>query len=200
VQVVLAEADRHRAVQTQLDRHFAATLARINRLVQLVEPIGEPDRVVVGDHALFLDAEDRRQTVCGAQRAMRVRRLGRRHAEATIVVGQQPLQQGVGLGDLLHLRQPHLFHPTILGGSERALDASLGLWTTCLDQLDVELGQSPRKLGFARIIRLPLLVRLEDAMPIRVQRQRPTILLQPSTQQIEMRLDRVGLVETRQRP
>src|SRR6516162_7417079 len=99
-----------------------------------------------------------------------------------------------------HLREPHLFHPAILGGSKRALDAALGLGTTCLDQLDVELAQSPRKLGFADIIRLPLLVRLEDAMPIRVQRQRPTMLLQPSTQQIEMRLDRVGLVETRQRP
>ena len=98
LQVVVAEADRHRPIQTQFDDHLAAALSGIDRLVQLVEPILEADRVVVGHHPLLLDAQDRRQVDAPLPSgAMRVAGLRGRHAEAPVVLGQQPLQHRVGL-------------------------------------------------------------------------------------------------------
>src|SRR5262249_6023559 len=45
-----------------------------------------------------------------------------------------------------------------------------------------------------------LVLRLENAVPVSVQRQRPSVSPQPAAQQVHMRLDRAPRIETRQLP
>src|SRR4051794_27800343 len=52
-QVVPGEPDRHRVVQSLLDDYLAFPLAWVDRRHQLVEPVVEPHRVVVGHHPSF---------------------------------------------------------------------------------------------------------------------------------------------------
>jgi hypothetical protein len=129
---------------------------------------------------------------------MGVGSITRQAAKTSIMLGEQSLQDGVGLLARLRFCQTEFFHPAILGRAERSLDAALGLRAMGLDQLDVQFPQGPAELGFALVIGLAFLVRLEDAVPIRVERHRPAILLQPPLQEIEMCLHVVGWVEAGQ--
>jgi hypothetical protein len=88
LQVVLFETDRHSPIQAHLDHHLAAALTRVDRLVQLVATILETHRVVVGHHALLLEAQDRRHVEARPQHPVRVAGLARRHAEQPVVLGQ----------------------------------------------------------------------------------------------------------------
>ncbi|MFO0968624.1 MAG: hypothetical protein U0793_23960 [Gemmataceae bacterium] len=98
------------------------------------------------------------------------------------------------------LGQPQLLDPAILSRAERAFHAALGLRTACLDQIDVQLRRARPNCVWPLVIDLALLVRLEDAVAIRVQGVRPAMARQPPAQQIEMRLHRVGRIEAGQQP
>ena len=107
---------------------FAAALAWIDRLVQLIQTILEADGVIVGHHTRLLNAEDRGQVMSAAQGAMGVASVGGRDIETPVVIGQQTLQHFVGLVDGLHFGQTQLLDPAILGRAERAFHAAFGLW------------------------------------------------------------------------
>src|SRR5688500_18235701 len=66
-QIVLPEPDRHRPIATHFHHHPAATLARVHRLLQLVELVLETHHVVVAHHTLPLQRQDRLQPVTWTQ-------------------------------------------------------------------------------------------------------------------------------------
>ena len=133
-----------------------------------------------------------------AQGAVGVAGVGGRHIETPVVIGQHTLQHVIGLVDGLRFGQTQLLDPAILGRAERAFHAAFGLRTVSLDQVDVQLGQGPAELRFALVVDFTFLVRLEDAVPIAVQRTRPAMLLHPASQQIEVRLGGVRRIKTRE--
>jgi hypothetical protein len=63
------------------------------------------------------------------------------------------------------------------------------------NQRDGQLAQGPTELRLGRGHGLAFVLRLEDAVPIRVQRQGATMGSQPALQQVEVVDDRVGVVE-----
>ena len=89
---------------------------------------------------------------------MGIGRIARQAAKTSIMIGEQAIQDGVGLVARLRLGQAEFFHPAILGCAERALDAALGLRAMGLDQLDVQFPQGPAELGFALVIGLAFFV------------------------------------------
>src|SRR5260370_13517368 len=68
-----------------------------------------------------------------------------------------------------------------------------GLWAY---QLDLQGGQSAAKLRQPLLAR-PLLCHLKNAVPIRVQGQRPTPLAQPAFRDVHVALDRPARVKPR---
>src|SRR5260221_6184323 len=128
---------------------------------------------------------------------MRIPTLRRRHRKPPVELGQQLApQKNVGLGTRRDLRQTHLLDPAILGRPEETLHTPFGLWTVCRDPFDAQLFQRSPKLRLAAVIGPPVPLRLVDAVPIRVQRQRTTVLPQPASQQIKVALHRLTSVNT----
>lgn len=80
-------------------------------------------------------------------------------------------QHRVRLLASLRFGQAQLLHPAIMCFSERSLDPTLHLWKMGANQRDVQLRQGPPELRLRLGIsqRLPLLVRLENAVPVRVK-------------------------------
>jgi len=130
---------------------------------------------------------------------VRVAGLARRHAEHSVVLGQQfVVEQGIGLDDGLDLGQTHLLDQPVLGSPEGAFHPPLGLRAERPDQLDVQLAQGAAELRYRLVQGLALVLRLEDAVPVGIQRQGAAVPLQPAQQQVEVVDHRVGVVEATQ--
>src|SRR5438270_463305 len=120
---------------------------------------------------------------------MRIPTLRRRHRKPPVELGQQPApQKSVSLGTRRDLRQTHLLDPAILSRPEETLHTSFGLRTVRRDSFDAQLLQRSPELCLTAVIGPPVSLCLVDAVAIRVQRQRTTVLPQPASQQIKVAL------------
>lgn len=170
----------------------------MHRRQQLVKAILETYRVVVGHHPLLLKAQDRRQVVIWPQRPMGIGRLTSCLAEAAIMPRQQSCQNLIGSLGAVHTGQTQFLDPTVLGCAEAPFDPPLGLRAARTDQIDAQLLQRPAKLRPGIGQSTPFILRLEDAVPIGVQSQRPAIASQPATQKVHVCFHRTLRVEAGQ--
>ena len=112
------------------------------------------------------------------------------------MLGQQAaVQQRIGRGDGLHFGQTHLLDQAILGGAERAFHLPLGLGLRARISSMSNSRRARPNCGLRIRQGLALVLGLEDAVPVGVQRQRPAEAAQPAAQQVHVVEDGVGLVE-----
>ena len=128
--------------------------------------------------------------------------LTRRYTEQPVVLGQQPavVEQVVGLDNGPDVGQTHLLDQPILSRTKGAFDSTFGLGAVGPAQVDAQFTQSPAKLRFRLGQGLALVLHFENTVPVGVQRQRATVGLQPTQQQIHVVKHRIRVVEAGQQP
>ncbi len=103
---------------------------------------------------------------------MRVLALSRRHREPGVPLRHEARGEGLRRLDRRYSPQPHLSDQPILQGLVGALHPALGLRRQGVDQIDAQTLGDAAELGLAVAAGRLLGVDPEDAMPVRVERQR----------------------------
>src|ERR1700687_6375103 len=178
-------------VQGLIDLNFgtgkAEALALLRDLKALSLPLHD---VVVADHALVDKAADAvqvfgRGTPGGWQCAGSV-------GEATVVVGEEPAQHGVGGVQITSLSEAELAAQTILEHAPETFDAAFGLGTASGNEGDAELLQGASELGgltFAGELffhRPEVVVAQEDATVIAIEGEWDPAVTQQLAEQSEI--------------
>ena len=148
--------------------------------------------MVLGHHALFLDAEHLGEA-CPAPRHKGGARFGSRHGNAPGVGGEKPLGEvAIGRGHLGDPGQGELLQPPILQGAEDPLRPAPGFRGRGGNERDPQWLSSPRHLRRPRLVHLAPRFR---RMPV----VRASIGLQ-RTEQALGRHDRLQPLEAAHRP
>src|SRR5271166_3623592 len=116
---------------------------------------------------------ERVQTVL--PRAVRVLAISRRQGEPGVPSRHEGRREGLSLLDRRYPPQAHLPHQPVLQGLVGPLDAALGLRGERGDQLDAQSLGDAAEFGLAVAADRVLGVDAEDAVPIRIERQRTAV-------------------------
>ena len=133
----------------------------------------ELDRVVPGDLARVLEAEDPLQEDGRVQGTIGcLGQLGR-HTELLVEPGQEFLQHSVGLINGDGSRQPEFADQPVLEGAGHAFHPALGLWRTGKDLFNAQFLHGPGKMGWTHGLGyMPgLSGKLEDPVAIAIESQ-----------------------------
>ena len=103
--------------------------------------------MIGGDDALIVQAEAACEIETTRQAAKVRSSLGGGASEASIVIGAERVEHGVGLGQGGGASQAKFADQTILASAPGAFDAALGLRRVGRDLFDAELFQSASELG-----------------------------------------------------
>lgn len=181
-QAVSLVEDREGAIETFVDLDARLGVAASPGTGEKLHVVGsEGDGIVVAHGAHVLEAEDAVEVALTRPGPIGGCRLGRRLREASIVAGEEAGQEGVRVVLLPDARETQFADQAILEGAADALDAALGLRRGGGDPLDARILQGPPHLRGLQPARQLLFEgrgpfgRLEDAVPVGIDRERQAV-------------------------
>ncbi|MDD5559582.1 hypothetical protein [Candidatus Methylomirabilis sp.] len=187
----MLEVNFHRTIQEHVDIDaFMSPGDEGRALGQGQDDPLERHRVVLGHHPPVLEAE-------GLDEARPVDRssgwhgLGGSLRESAVVLGEDAIENGLGLRRGRGVRQPQLADQPVLEGPPQPRDPALGLRGAGRDQRDAQLVQGSAHLRQGPLSRKLLLqrrrpVRPEDRVPIGVDGLREPLLHTDTPEQLQV--------------